>query len=136
MLFRVFCRIIPSFLLLLTYLKFSCAAAGPSTEMTTLMLYFGQPWLHGYAVTGTYRKPKDRYLRPATVKVLHHTFFARGFAVLIMYSSSFNPHTRFLEHSAEYTGGLHRSIGTLSRTSTTLTPWLVARYYGVKARYV
>ena len=41
-----------------------------------------------------------------------------------LHSSPFNPHTRFLEHSAGWTGRLHRSYGILSRTSTTLTPRL------------
>ena len=39
-----------------------------------------------------------------TFKVsVYHTFFAQDFAA--MGSSSFNPHTRFLEYSAEWTGG-------------------------------
>ena len=39
-------------------------------------------------------------------------------------SYSFNPQSRFPDHSAESTGGLHRPNGILSRTSKTLTPWL------------
>ena len=37
-------------------------------------------------------------------------------------SYSFNPQSRFPDHLAESTGGLHRPNGVLSRTSTTLTP--------------
>ena len=44
-----------------------------------------------------------------------------------MGSYSFNPHTRFLEHLAEWTVGLHRSNGILSWTSTMLTPWQVTQ---------
>ena len=50
------------------------------------------------------------YLKPAEVKESYHTVFARGFAVSIKCNGClFSPHTRFLEHSAEQTGGLHRS---------------------------
>ena len=42
-------------------------------------------------------------------------------------SYSFNPQSRFPDHSAESTGGLHRPNGILSRTSKTLTPWLQHR---------
>ena len=44
-----------------------------------------------------------------------------------MGSYSFNPHTRFLEHLAEWTVGLHRSNGILSWASTMLTPWPVTQ---------
>ena len=44
------------------------------------------------------------------------------FRCTILHSSPFNPHTRFLEHSADWTGTPHGSYKTLSRTSTTLTP--------------
>ena len=42
-------------------------------------------------------------------------------------SYSFNPQSRFPDHSAESTGGLHRPNGILSRTSKTLSPWLQHR---------
>ena len=48
-------------------------------------------------------------------------------------SYSFNPQSRFPNHSAESTGGLHRSNGILSRTSKTLTPWLADRQSGSAA---
>ena len=47
-------------------------------------------------------------------------------------SYSFNPQSRFPDHSAESTGGLHRPNGILSRTSKTLTPWLAAPRPGIE----
>ena len=47
-------------------------------------------------------------------------------------SYSFNPQSRFPDHSAESTGGLHRPNGIFSRTSKTLTPWLAAPRPGIE----
>ena len=47
-------------------------------------------------------------------------------------SYSFNPQSRFPDHSAESTGGLHRPNGILSRMSKTLTPWLAAPRPGIE----
>ena len=114
--------------LILSYLmRIRCDATRPSNESTTFVILV-QHYLH-YNVNQHFQgralqEAEGSFLRPATVKALCHTFFARGFAVLIKHSSSFNPHTRFLEHSAEWTVGLHRPLGILSRASTTLTPRL------------
>ena len=105
-------------------------ATRPSNESNTFVILLRR-YLH-YNVNQHFQgralqEAEGSFLRPATVKALCHTFFARGFAVLIKHSSSFNPHTRFLEHSAEWTVGLHRPLGILSRASTTLTPRLMYR---------
>ena len=125
--------------LILSYLmRIRCDATRPSNESTTFVILL-RHYLH-YNVNQHFQgralqEAEGSFLRPATVKALCHTFFARGFAVLIKHSSSFNPHTRFLEHSAEWTVGLHRPLGILSRASTTLTPWLAASA-GNRTRYL
>ena len=89
----------------LSYLmRIRCDATRPSNESTNFVILF-RHYLH-YNVNQHFQgralqEAEGSFLRPATVKALCHTFFARGFAVLIKHSSSFNPHTRFLEHSAE-----------------------------------
>ena len=90
---------------ILSYLmRIRCDATRPSNESTTFVILL-RHYLH-YNVNQHFQgralqEAEGSFLRPATVKALCHTFFARGFAVLIKHSSSFNPHTRFLEHSAE-----------------------------------
>jgi hypothetical protein len=59
---------------------------------------------YGYIVTGQLQEPKD-LIRPATAKVVFTTkvvfTFNRPRLRYYKRSSSFNPRTRFLEHSAE-----------------------------------
>ena len=90
--------------LVLCLMRIRCDATRPSNESTTFVILL-RHYLH-YNVNQHFQgralqEAEGSFLRPATVKALCHTFFARGFAVLIKHSSSFNPHTRFLEHSAE-----------------------------------
>ena len=85
-------------------MRIRCDATRPSNESTTFVILL-RHYLH-YNVNQHFQgralqEAEGSFLRPATVKALCHTFFARGFAVLIKHSSSFNPHIRFLEHSAE-----------------------------------
>ena len=55
---------------------------------------------YGYNVTGQLQEPKD-LIRPATAKAVLLPYFNRPRLRYYKRSSSFNPHTRFLEHSAE-----------------------------------
>ena len=77
------------------------------------------------SVTANYRRPNVQLHMHASDSLgsIYQTFIAWDFAAMGSYS--FNPHTRFLEHLAEWTVGLHRSNGILSRASTMLTPWPV-----------
>jgi hypothetical protein len=87
------------------------------------LIYFGSPtaiWLQ----CNLPKEPKD-LIRPAAAKIVLPHFYRPRLRYYKL-SSSFNPHTRYLEHSAESTEGLHRSNGILSRASTTLTPRLAA----------
>ena len=80
--------------LILSYLmRIRCDATRPSNESTTFVILL-RHYLH-YNVNQHFQgralqEAEGSFLRPATVKALCHTFFARGFAVLIKHSSSNN----------------------------------------------